>query len=39
MPYLTDTIRETNPEWQTMFDELEKATTLSLLIIAAWQLL
>ena len=38
MPCLIDTIRETNPEWQTMFDELAKATTLSLLIIAAWQL-
>ncbi len=38
MPCLIDTIRETTPEWQTMFDELEKATTLSLLIIAAWQL-
>ncbi|MCP4933191.1 MAG: ISKra4 family transposase [bacterium] len=35
---MIDTIRETNPEWQTMFDELAKATTLSLLIIAAWQL-
>jgi len=33
-----DTIRETNLEWQTMFDELAKATTLSLLIIAAWRL-
>jgi len=38
MSCLIDTIRETNLEWQTMFDELEKATTLSLLIIAAWQL-
>lgn len=38
MPCLIDTIRETNPEWQTMFDELEQATMLSLLIIAAWQL-
>lgn len=38
MPCLIDTIRETNPEWQTMFDELEKATTLSLLIIVAWRL-
>ncbi|MCP4258925.1 MAG: ISKra4 family transposase [Planctomycetes bacterium] len=35
---MIDTICETNPEWQIMFDELEKATTLSLLIIAAWQL-
>lgn len=38
MPCLIDTIRETTSEWQPMFDELEKATTLSLLIIAAWQL-
>lgn len=38
MPCLIDTIRETNPEWQTMFDELAKATTLSLLIVMAWQL-
>jgi hypothetical protein len=38
MPCLIDTIRETNPEWQVMFDELEQAATLSLLIIAAWQL-
>ncbi len=35
---MIDTICETKPEWQTMFDELEKTTTLSLLIIAAWQL-
>lgn len=38
MPCLIDTIREINPEWQTLFDELEKAATLSLLIIVAWQL-
>ena len=38
MSCLIDTIRETNPDWQTMLDELEKATTLSLLIVAAWQL-
>lgn len=38
MPCLIDTIRETNPEWQTMFDELTEATTLSLLIVTAWQL-
>lgn len=38
MPCLIDTIRETNPEWQTLLDELAEATTLSLLIIAAWQL-
>ncbi len=38
MPCLISTIRETNPEWQTLFDELEKGTTLPLLIIAAWQL-
>ncbi|MCP4422257.1 MAG: ISKra4 family transposase [Chloroflexi bacterium] len=35
---MIDTIRETNPEWQTMFDELAEATTLSMLIVAAWQL-
>ncbi len=38
MPCLIDTIRETNLEWQTMVDELAKATTLSLLIMGAWQL-
>ena len=38
MPCLLDTIRETNPEWQPMYDELAEATTLSLLIVAAWQL-
>lgn len=38
MPYLIDTIREIDPEWQIMFDELDHATTLPLLIIAAWQL-
>jgi hypothetical protein len=38
MSCLIDTIRETNPEWQTQFDELENAPTLSLLIMAAWQL-
>ncbi len=39
MPCLINTIREINPEWQIMFDELENTTTLSLLIISAWQLL
>jgi hypothetical protein len=38
MSCLIDTIRETNPEWQTMFDELAETTTLSLLIVTAWQL-
>ncbi len=38
MPCLLDTIREINPEWQAMFDELAEATTLSLLIMVAWQL-
>jgi len=38
MPCLIDTIRETNPEWQTKLDELANATRLSLLIMAAWQL-
>jgi hypothetical protein len=33
-----ETIRETNPEWQAMLDEIVKATTFSLLIMAAWQL-
>lgn len=39
MSCLTNTIREINPEWQMMFDELENATTLSLLIMTAWQLI
>jgi len=38
MPCLIDTIRETNPEWQTKLDELANAPRLSLLIMAAWQL-
>ncbi len=38
MPCLIDTIRETNPEWQMMFDELDNATTLSMLIATVWQL-
>ena len=38
MPCLIDTIRETSPEWQTQVDELENAATLSLLVVAAWQL-
>ena len=38
MSCLIDTIRETDLEWQTMLDELENATTLSLLIVVAWQL-
>jgi len=38
MSCLIDTIRETSPEWQTQFDELENAPTLALLIMAAWQL-
>ena len=38
MSCLIDTIRETSPEWQTQFDELENAPTLSLLIVAARQL-
>lgn len=32
------TIRQSNPECQVMFDELANATTLSLMIIIAWQL-
>jgi hypothetical protein len=35
---LIDTIRETSPEWQTQVDELENAPTISLLVMAAWQL-
>lgn len=38
MSCLIDTIREVSPEWQTQFDELENAPTISLLIMAAWQL-
>ena len=38
MPCLIDTIRETSPEWQTQVDELENAATLSVLVVAAWQL-
>ena len=38
MPCLINTIREIDPEWQVLFDELGNATTLPLLIIAAWQL-
>ncbi len=38
MSCLIDIIGETNPDWQTMIDELENATTLSLLIVAGWQL-
>lgn len=38
MSRLIDTIRETSPEWQTQIDELENAATISLLIMAAWQL-
>jgi len=33
-----ETIRETHPEYQIMLDEMANATTLSLIIIAAWQL-
>lgn len=38
MSCLIDTIGETEPEWQMMLDELANATTLSLLIVSAWQL-
>ena len=38
MSCMIDIISESNPDWQTMLEELEKATTLSLLIVAAWQL-
>ena len=38
MSCLIDTIRETSPEWQTQVDELENAPTISLLVMAAWQL-
>ena len=38
MSCLIDTIRETSPEWQTQINELENAATISLLIMAAWQL-
>jgi len=38
MSCLIDILRETSPEWQTQFDELENAPTLALLIMAAWQL-
>lgn len=38
MSCLIDIIGEPNPDWQTMLDELENATTLALLIVAAWQL-
>ena len=35
---LLDTIGKANPEWKTKLDELENATTLSVLIMVAWQL-
>ena len=38
MSCLMETIRENNPEWQAMLDELANATTLCLVIMAAWQL-
>jgi hypothetical protein len=38
MSCLIDTIRDSSPEWQTQVDELENAATISLLIMAAWQL-
>ena len=38
MSCLIDTIRESSPEWQTQVDELENAPTISLLVMAAWQL-
>ncbi len=38
MTCLLDTIGEVNPEWKTKVDELEKATTLTALIMVAWQL-
>ncbi len=38
MSCLINTIRETSPEWQAQVDELENAATITLLIIAAWQL-
>ena len=38
MSCLLDTIREANPEWKSMLDELEDATPLSVLIMAAWHL-
>jgi len=37
MSCLIDIIGETNPDWQTMLDELENATTLAQLIVVAWQ--
>ena len=38
MPCLMETIRETYPEYQMMLDAISEATTLSFIIIAAWQL-
>jgi len=38
MSCLMATIRETNPEYQTMLDEITNATTLPLIIMAVWQL-
>jgi hypothetical protein len=38
MSCLLDTLGEANPEWKSMLDELENATTLSALIMAVWQL-
>jgi len=38
MSCLLDTIREADPEWESMLDELENATSLSGLIMVAWHL-
>jgi len=38
MSYLMQIIREIDPSWQAMIEEIEKATTLSLILRAAWHL-
>lgn len=38
MSYMLETIGEVNPGWKRKLDELEKATTLTALIMIAWQL-
>jgi hypothetical protein len=36
--YLTESIRESDPSWQAMIEEVENAATLSLMLVAAWHL-
>lgn len=38
MSYLTQSIREIDPSWQGLIEAVENATTLSLMLIAAWHL-